>query len=160
MGSNKYSNIFVSKSCYERISEYICIQQVDTNEYRNIFISKKLTRMNIRIYSYPKNDTNKYPNEYSDQKYSNIWIFEYIRHTLPQFQPDKSLKYVLLKSKIGFSEEILRLCVLLKVIPLNAYVIFDNFLLAQCCRMFTLYLIISKYVWRAKLILSSLTLVL
>ena len=31
-----------SKSCNERISEYICIQKVDTNEYPNIFISKKL----------------------------------------------------------------------------------------------------------------------
>ena len=68
MGSNKYLNIFVSKSCYERISEYIRIQKVDTNEYRNIFVSK--------------NDANEYPNKYSDQKYSNIRIFEYIRHTL------------------------------------------------------------------------------
>ena len=36
------------------------------------------------IHSYPKNDTNEYPNIYSDQKYSNIQIFEYIRHTLLQ----------------------------------------------------------------------------
>ena len=75
IGTNKYLNIFVSKSCYERISEYIRIQKVDTNEYPNIFVSKKLTRMNIRIYSYPKNDTNEYPNKYSDKKYSNIQIY-------------------------------------------------------------------------------------
>ena len=43
-----------------------------------------MTWTNIRIYSYPKNDTNKYPNKYSDQKYLNIWIFIYIRHTLVQ----------------------------------------------------------------------------
>ena len=65
MGSNKYSNIFISKSCYEGISEYICIQKVDTNEYPNIFVSKKwyeriseyifgskiFEYSNIRIYS-------------------------------------------------------------------------------------------------------------
>ena len=39
--------------------------------------------MNIQIYLCPKNDTNKYLNKYSDQKYSNIQIFKYIRHTLP-----------------------------------------------------------------------------
>ena len=39
--TNEYLNIFVSKSCYERISEYICIPKVDTNEYPNIFVSKK-----------------------------------------------------------------------------------------------------------------------
>ena len=38
---NENQNIFVSKSCYERISEYIRIQKVDTNEYPNIFVSKK-----------------------------------------------------------------------------------------------------------------------
>ena len=74
MGSKKYWNIFVSKSCYELISEYIRIQKVDTNEYPNIFVSKKLTRTNIRIYSYPKNDTNKHPNKYLDQ-ISNIQIY-------------------------------------------------------------------------------------
>ena len=56
----------------------------DTNEYPNIFVLILLTRTNIQIYSYPKNDTNEYPNKYSDQKYSNIRIFEYIRHTLHQ----------------------------------------------------------------------------
>ena len=30
--TNEYPNIFVSKYCYERISEYIRIQKVDTNE--------------------------------------------------------------------------------------------------------------------------------
>ena len=80
--TNKYPNIFVSKSCYEWISEYIRIEKVDTNEYPNIFISRKLTRTNVRIYSYPKNDTNEYPNRYLDHKYLNIRIFEYIRHTL------------------------------------------------------------------------------
>ena len=49
MGSNKYLNIFVSKSCYERISEYICIQKVDTNEYPNIFVSKTWYK---RIFEY------------------------------------------------------------------------------------------------------------
>ena len=39
--TNKYPNIFESKSCHERISEYIRIQKVDTNEYPNIFVSKK-----------------------------------------------------------------------------------------------------------------------
>ena len=53
---------------YEWMSEYIRI--------------KKLTRTNIRIYSYQKIDTNECPNIYLYQKYSNIWIFEYIRHTL------------------------------------------------------------------------------
>ena len=52
--TNEYPNIFVSKYCYERISENIRIQKVDTNEYPNIFVSKKLTRMNIRIYLYQK----------------------------------------------------------------------------------------------------------
>ena len=52
---NKKPNIFVSKSCYERISEYIHIQKVDTNEY---------------------------PNKYSDKKYLNIRICSCIRNTL------------------------------------------------------------------------------
>ena len=63
-------------------SESVCVLKIDTNEYPNIFVSKKLTQTNIPIYSYSKNDTNEYPNKYSDQKYSNIRIFEYIRHTL------------------------------------------------------------------------------
>ena len=42
----------------------------------------------------------------------NITTLQFGLVTRPQFQPAKSLKYVLLKSKIGFSEEILRLCVL------------------------------------------------
>ena len=57
-------------------------QENDTNQHPNIFVWNFLTQTNIRIYSYPKNDTNEYPNKYSDQKYSNIRIFEYIRHTL------------------------------------------------------------------------------
>ena len=56
MGSNKYSNIFVSKSCYKGISEYIRIQKVDTNEYPNIFVSK-------------------YPNRYSAKEYLNIRLY-------------------------------------------------------------------------------------
>ena len=62
--TNEYLNIFESKSCYEQISEYIRIQK------------------KIRT-----NDTNEYPNKYSDQKYSNIRIFEFIRHTLIQKLP-------------------------------------------------------------------------
>ena len=88
IGTNKYSNIFVSKSCYERISEYIRIPKVDTNEYPNIFVSKKLTQTNIRIYSYPKS-WHEWISEYIRiQKMirtniriniwiKNIWIFEY-----------------------------------------------------------------------------------
>ena len=38
---NEDPNIFVSKSCYERISEYIRIPKIDTNEYPNIFLFKK-----------------------------------------------------------------------------------------------------------------------
>ena len=53
--TNEYPNIFVSRKWYERISEYIRIKKIDTNEC---------------------------PNKYSYRKYSNIRIFEYIRHTL------------------------------------------------------------------------------
>ena len=53
-----------------------------TNEYPNIFVQSNLTRTNVRIYSYRKIDTNECPNKYSWQIYSNIGIFEYIRHTL------------------------------------------------------------------------------
>ena len=55
---------------YEWMSEYIRI--------------KKLTRTNIRIYLYQKIDTNECPNINSWQINSNIWIFEYICHTLGQ----------------------------------------------------------------------------
>ena len=50
--TNEDSNILVSKSCYERISKYICIK---------ILIQTNI-RINIRI--------------------ENIRIYEYIRHTL------------------------------------------------------------------------------
>ena len=39
--ANEYPNIFESKPCHERKSEYIRNQQVDTSEYPNIFVSKK-----------------------------------------------------------------------------------------------------------------------
>ena len=43
-----------------------------------------MIRTNIRIYSYQKIDMNECPNRYSYRKYSNIRLFEYIRHTLIQ----------------------------------------------------------------------------
>ena len=54
----EYSNIwpvFTLKHTHERMSEYIRTNKFDPNEY---------------------------PNKYSCPIYSNIWIFEYIRHTL------------------------------------------------------------------------------
>ena len=36
--TNEYPNIFLSKSWYEQISEYIRIQNFDTNDYWNIFV--------------------------------------------------------------------------------------------------------------------------
>ena len=76
----KYSNIFISKKRYERISEYIRI--------------KMMIRTNIQIYSYQKRNMNEYLNifaskkwyEYDTNKYLYRKIFEYpnIRHTLVQ----------------------------------------------------------------------------
>ena len=77
-------NLFVSWKLIQTNIRIYSNKNLATNEYPNIFVSKKLTRTNIRIYSYPKYDTNEYPNKYSDQKYLNIQIFEYIRHTLLQ----------------------------------------------------------------------------
>ena len=37
---NEYPNIFLSKSWYEQISEYIRIQNFDTNDYWNNFFFK------------------------------------------------------------------------------------------------------------------------
>ena len=64
----KQKTLLESKNGFEQIFDYIRV--------------KILLRTNIRIYLYPKNDTNEYPNQYSDEKYSNIQIFKYIRHTL------------------------------------------------------------------------------
>ena len=66
--TNEYPNIFASKKWYERISEYIRI--------------KKTIRMNIRIYSHQKNDTNMIRTNIRTGKYSNIFEYPNIRHTL------------------------------------------------------------------------------
>ena len=108
--TNEYPNIFVSKDLHERISEYICIKNLTrTNVRINICIENctniriyssrfyTLTHSptNVWIYSYKqiwhermskyirkrKIDTNECPNMYSWPIYSNIRIFEYIRHT-------------------------------------------------------------------------------
>ena len=66
--TNEYPNIFVSKKWYERISEYIRI--------------KKTIRTNIWIYSHQKNDTNMIRTNIRIGKYSNIFEYPNIRHTL------------------------------------------------------------------------------
>ena len=58
------------KKRYERISEYIRI--------------KKMIRTNIRIYSHQRNDTNMIRMNIRTGKYSNIFEYPNIRHTLVQ----------------------------------------------------------------------------
>ena len=62
------TNIFEYKRPYERMSEYIHI--------------KKMIRTNIRIYSYQKKDTNMIRTNIRGGKYSNIFEYPNIRHTM------------------------------------------------------------------------------
>ena len=62
--TNEYSNIFISKKQYERISEYIRI--------------KKMIQTNIRIYSYQQNDMNEYPNIFVSNKWYEYDTNEYL----------------------------------------------------------------------------------
>ena len=73
----KFSNIFeypniqhtmIWKIWYEQISEYIRI--------------KKMIRTNIWIYSYKKKDTNMIRTNIRGRKYSNIFEYLNIRHTM------------------------------------------------------------------------------
>ena len=61
-----------------KIRVYSC-QENDTNKYSNIFVWTFLTRTNIRIYSYQNFDKT---NIRINIRIKNIWIFEYICHTL------------------------------------------------------------------------------
>ena len=78
---HKYIRILKTIRTNIRIYSY---QKNDTNEYTNIFVSKKSIRTNIRIYSYQKNDTNMIRTNIRIGKYSNIFEYPNIHHTLSQ----------------------------------------------------------------------------
>ena len=78
----EYPNIqhtMIWKIWYERISEYIRI--------------KKMIRTNIRIYSYQKKDTNMIRTNIRGGKYSNIFEYPNIRHTMLQDKPWKKRRH-------------------------------------------------------------------
>ena len=58
------------------------IWNFDTNEYPNIFVLKKTIRTNVRIYSYQKKDTNMIRTNIRGGKYSNIFEYPNIQHTM------------------------------------------------------------------------------
>ena len=87
--SSKHKYIRILKTIRTNIRIY-SYQKNDTNEYTNIFVSKKSIRTNIRIYSYQKNDTNMIRTNIRIGKYSNIFEYPNIRHTMiSTFAPGK-----------------------------------------------------------------------
>ena len=58
------------------------IWNFDTNEYPNIFVLKKTIRTNVRIYSYQKKDTNMIRTNIRGGKYSNIFEYPNIQHSM------------------------------------------------------------------------------
>ena len=71
----KYSNII------EYLSSFCTLSHSRTNVW--IYSYKQIWHERISEYTSIRNlYTNKYPNKHLWPKYLNIWIFEYIRHTL------------------------------------------------------------------------------
>ena len=64
--TNEYQNIFISRKCHERISEYIRMKFFWHERISEYISIKILIGTNIRI----------------NIRIKNIWIFEYISHTL------------------------------------------------------------------------------
>ena len=97
----KYSNIFE----YPNIRHTAIVWRIwnfDTNEYPNIFILKKTIRTNVWIYLYQKKDTNMIRTNICGRKYSNIFEYPNIRHTM--FSTSKYFKDSDFHSHLVFSE--------------------------------------------------------
>ena len=73
MGSNKYLNIFVSKSCYERISEYIRIQKVSQNKIGRRKSCNGLTVWNGLTVRYGTDLRYRTETEF----WADLWIFDF-----------------------------------------------------------------------------------
>ena len=100
--TNECPNIFVSKKGYEydtneyswrKVFEYIRISEYSRHyDMKNmirtniqIYSDQKMIRTNIRIYSYQKKDTNMIWTNIRGRKYSNIFEYPIIRHTMIRF---------------------------------------------------------------------------